>query len=175
MIDLTSRALPNTVNVNGRPFSINTDFRLWMRFEIEVARGDFPINTSYLFRSEVPKFCRIDELMVFSRPKQELPRSLGDDSTIVIDYEYDADYIYAAILGQYGIDLFEVEELHWHKFLALIRGLNESTRMREIMGYRCYKKNTDKNTDQLERLRYAWEVDRSISNKEIKEFSDLFS
>ena len=38
MIDLTKKALPNTVTVDGTAFSIYTDFRLWMRFEIEAER-----------------------------------------------------------------------------------------------------------------------------------------
>lgn len=63
-------------------------------------------------------------------------------------------------LGQYGIDLFEVDELHWHKFLALIRGLNDSTRLREVMGYRCYEKNQDKDRDIYSEMRRAWEIDR---------------
>ena len=32
MIDLTEKSLPNTIQVQGRDFSIHTDFRIWMRF-----------------------------------------------------------------------------------------------------------------------------------------------
>ena len=38
MIDLTKKALPNTVMVGGRAYSIYTDFRVWMRFEIAVSK-----------------------------------------------------------------------------------------------------------------------------------------
>ena len=38
MIDLTKKGLPNVVTINGSPYSIYTDFRLWMRFENEVSR-----------------------------------------------------------------------------------------------------------------------------------------
>ena len=55
MINLTSKALPNTVMVGGKAFSINTDYRLWMRFEIELSKGVLPMEVGYLFRSEVPK------------------------------------------------------------------------------------------------------------------------
>lgn len=34
MIDLTKKALPNTITVDGRAYSIYTDFRVWMQFEI---------------------------------------------------------------------------------------------------------------------------------------------
>ena len=38
MMDLTKKDLPNVVRIDGRPFSVYTDFRRWMRFEIEVGK-----------------------------------------------------------------------------------------------------------------------------------------
>ena len=179
MIDLTKKALPNTVMVGGKAYSIYTDFRLWMRFEIAVSKLKFgeKIDISYLFKNDRPDYCDLRELFVFSRPKSLLPRQISHSNVIAIDYEIDSDLIYSAFLGQYGIDLCEVEELHWHKFLALIRGLNESTKLREVMGYRCYEKSTDKNKDVYEELRRAWEIEPPISfeeQAELDEFSNLF-
>ena len=178
MMDLTMKSLPNTVSVGGRDFSVYTDFRLWMRFEIAVSkmrRGE-EIDVSYLFKNDMPNYCDIRELLVFSRPRSVLPRPIGQRNVISLDYEIDAELIYSAFLGQYGIDLFEVEELHWHKFLALLKGLNESTKLREVMGYRCYEKNTDKNRDVYEELHRAWEIERiSVEEQEeIDKFSNLF-
>ena len=56
MIDLTQKGLSNVVWINGSPFSIYTDYRLWMRFEIEVGklkRGQV-MDISYLFKNEMP-------------------------------------------------------------------------------------------------------------------------
>lgn len=174
MMDLTKRALPNTVMVGGRAYSIYTDFRLWMQFEIAVSklrRGE-TIDISYLFKNDMPVYCNLTELFVFSRPQSPLPRPISHSNVIALDYELDADLIYAAFLGQYGIDLCEVEELHWHKFLALLSGLNESTKLREVMGYRCYEK-TDNKKDPYEELRRAWEIDAPISEKEQEELDDF--
>lgn len=94
-----------------------------------------------------------------------------------MDYEIDADLIYSAFLGQYGIDLVDVQELHWHKFLALLNGINSSTKLREIIGYRCYEKDNRKDIDHMEELRYAWEIERPLSEaeeQELQEFSDIF-
>ena len=54
----------------------------------------------------------------------------------MIDYDTDADLIYAAFMEVYGIDLTE-ERLHWHKFRALMDGLH-GTKLNEVIGYRLY-------------------------------------
>ena len=121
MIDLTEKRLPNVIEINGSLYSIETDFRLWMRFEIEVGKlkpGE-TMDVSYLFVEEMPACVSLNDLMGFARPKRVLPRSNGRNSDVIaLDYELDSDLIVAAFLGQYGIDLTEVDNLHWHKFLA---------------------------------------------------------
>lgn len=180
MIDLTKKSLPNTILVNGEDFPINTDFREWMKFEIalsKMSREDL-IQVDYLFNGgKKPKYCSIEDLLVFSRPRNELPRPVfGGSDVIVLDYELDADLIYSAFLGQYNIDLVDVEHLHWHKFLALLTGLNDSTRLREVMGYRCYEKSTEKEETWRLKLKRAWEIER-VSPEErakLEEFNKLF-
>lgn len=180
MIDLTKvNSLPNMVSTGGREFLVFTDFRVWMRFEISLTkmkRGDL-VPVDYLFPGDKPKYCRIEDLLAFSRPRNELPRPVfGRSDVIAIDYELDADLIYSAFLGQYGIDLVDVEHLHWHKFLALLSGLNDSTRLREVMGYRCYEKSTEKEDIWRLKLKRAWEIDRVSpeEKEELEEFSNLF-
>ena len=174
-----TKALPNTVTCHGRAFSVYTDYQTWIRFETQLLNwsegDDFPID--YLFKNDVPHNPTLEELLAFSRPHNELPRKISnDDDIIVIDWEIDAELIYAAILGQYGIDLFDVPDLHWHKFLAMIRGLNEQTKLREVMQYRSYKRETNKNIDQYERLKSAWEIRRysKEEERELEEFSRIF-
>lgn len=179
MIDLTARSLPNTVRVGGKDFSINTDFRVWMRFEIELSKmklGDY-IDVRPLFMDEFPQYCSIQDLLEFSRPRNELPRPMSHSKVIAYDYELDSDLIFAAFLEQYGIDLTTVEELHWHKFLALFNGLNDSTKMKEVMQYRCYeKRTTDKDRDIYADLRMAWEIVRKNpeEQQEIDKFNNYF-
>lgn len=40
------------------------------------------------------------------------------------DYDFDADEIYASFISEYGIDLIDVEFLHWHKFKILLTNLS---------------------------------------------------
>lgn len=181
MLDLTKRnSLPNTISTGGREFPVVTDFRAWMKFEIaltEIGVGDL-IQVDYLFPEEKPRYCRIEDLLMFSRPRNELPRQIfsGPD-VVVIDYKLDADFIFSAFLEQYKIDLVDIEYLHWHKFLALLNGLSDSTRLREIMGYRCYERTNEKEELIRFKLKQAWEIDRISPEEraELKKFSDLFN
>lgn len=61
-----------------------------------------------------------------------------DDSheTRAYSYDYDDEYIYAAFLAQYGIDLTKVHYLHWWKFRAMFKSLNADCQFVKIMGYR---------------------------------------
>jgi len=74
-----------------------------------------------------------------------------------------------------GFDLIEIEELHWHKFLALLKGLKEDEMISRIMMYRCYEK-TDGKKDIYEELKYAWEIERitEAEQAEREKFSSMF-
>lgn len=171
MIDLTRKSLPNTIEVYGRAFSVYTDFRVWLRFEIELAehRSKEPLNIDYIFKNDRPVYCPIRDILQFARPKNELPRSVrGTSDARIIDFRVDSDLIYAAFLQQYGIDLIDVPELHWHKFLALFRGL-KGTKLDEVMGYRCYEKQTNKNIDPYEEMRDAWALETILTPEEEEE------
>lgn len=60
----------------------------------------------------------------------------GKKQSQIYSFTYDAEYIYAAFMEQYGIDLNTVE-LHWWKFSAMFAGLKEDCLISKIMGYRA--------------------------------------
>lgn len=66
----------------------------------------------------------------------------GSSEKAVFDFEYDSDYIYAAFLSQYGLDLTECD-LHWHKFKALFLGLEPTNKICEIMKIRSIEITND--------------------------------
>ena len=134
------------------------------------------MDVSYLFKNDTPSYCDIVHLFAFSSPASERPRQRKNSDVIALDYEIDADYIYSAFLGQYGIDLIDIEELHWHKFLALLKGLRESEMITKIMSYRCYEK-ADPNRNIYEELKYSWQIERMTEEEQerIEEFSNLFT
>lgn len=73
------------------------------------------------------------------------------------DLNQDADYIYASFLFDYNMDLIEQQgKLHWKKFKALLNGLSDKTKFREVVGIRMRKlpKNAEerKELQKLKRL-----------------------
>lgn len=173
MLDLTKKDLPDSVMVDGRSYFIKTDFRIWIQFERDF-KTQKNFNCTYIFVDDFPPYVDITALLEFARPKKELPRPIRHSDVISLDFDIDADYIYAAFMEQYGIDLFEVD-LHWHKFLALLNGLNEEVTLSKIMSYRNYRKNTSKR-DPYEELKKAWEIipPNEEDNEEIDMFESQF-
>lgn len=179
MLSLTEKNLPNTIKVGGDSFLVNTDFRTWIRFDMDLmkmkSRHD-QIDVSYLFVDKKPKWINIETLMAWAHPAREIPRktSMDYEDVVALDYEYDADLIYSAFLEQYGIDLMDTD-MHWYKFQALLFGLN-NTKLNEVMGYRCYKK-PKKGEDPYERLKFAWEIIRvsEEEKEELEAFSNMFN
>ena len=164
MLDLTQKSLPDAISVGGRDFSINTDYRIWMRFVMEYkswmlrdAKGVLDIK--YLFDTAIPVFEQAEDyngIFLFAFPKNVVPHSSKDSGDDVLFYEYDGDYIYSAFLQAYGIDLIDTD-MHWHKFLALMNGLPDSTRLSSIMGYRAYTGEKIKDEAAMYRkLKEAW-------------------
>jgi hypothetical protein len=55
-----------------------------------------------------------------------------------LDYEQDWQMISSAFQHDYHIDLTDENmRLHWHKFLAMLNGLNESNLICKVVGYRA--------------------------------------
>lgn len=53
----------------------------------------------------------------------------------VIDYKFDSMHIFSSFMLAYGIDLTK-SKLHWWKFMALLSGLPEDTKMSQILSIR---------------------------------------
>lgn len=55
--------------------------------------------------------------------------------------KHDAELIYASFMQAYGIDLIDQQgKLHWYKFQALLAGLPEETKFRQVVSIRMWEK-----------------------------------
>lgn len=163
-MDFTKLVLPDTVEVSGRYFKIHTGHPWWFRFAQIIEQDKIYLRDfDHLYVDDVPedKQAGVDALAEFFYEKKEVPRSFDEPGDRILDYDIDADYLYAGILQQYGVDLFE-KELHWHKVRAMISGLH-GTMLNEIMSYRCAKDS--KNTE-LMRMKRIWALPEKVSEEE---------
>ena len=177
MIDLKKAKLPQAVKVGGRFFAIHTDFKYILRFRELLSDKDAPLTEfDFMYRNEIPagRLEGITAIYNFMNPPRELPRNKGEESSdIVLDYDIDASYIYAAFLEQYGIDLVDTR-LHWYKFLALLHGLHD-TELNRIIAARLWKPNgkTGEYEKYQQKQYEAWRLPQPEDNEPDKALDDF--
>lgn len=161
--------LPETVKVDGRDFYVDTDFRTFILFEKILRRSDIDNRDKVMrwldlcFGDDRPVDIKgaikgLLELYRCGKPAKKATGSMKNGNVeikpkMIYDYDFDAPYIYGAFMSQYGIDLNDIDYLHWWKFHALFSSLNSSNRIVEIMGYRAAE--LDKIEDKRERSQIA--------------------
>ena len=173
--------LPETVEVDGEKYEINTDFRISVLFELlmqddEVTIKEKIIQGLRLYYPVIPPNIHeaVEKMLWFYRCGKEVVESdPGSDSSSdkqpekVYSFEHDDSYIYAAFLQQYGVDLQEVEKLHWWKFRAMFISLGENTEFVKIMGYRSIKTTSNMSKEQREFYRKMQKIHAlPVSEKE---------
>ena len=117
--------LPESVAENGEEFEVNSDFRVILRIfrmlgDPEINEEDKPWILRRLFyigRKPDKAEEGFEWFVSCGREKGE-PGGERD-----FDYEQDAAEIYSAFRQVYGIDLLDIEKLHWWRFLPLLDGL----------------------------------------------------
>lgn len=160
MISLTD-GLPDSLIIHGIEYKIKTDYRTWLRL---MDTSDY----KSLFIGKVPPLSKelIQEIQRFISRGED---SKGEeDSSPIIDFKLDADYIYSSFLQAYGINLLKAD-MHWFEFIALFKSLPEETIMRKIIEYRQY----DGKDEELLRLKRAWALPEKLTEEE-KAAGDYF-
>lgn len=159
--------LPDTVEVDGRAFHIRSDFRISIMFELMISDKELSEKQklqqmlSLYYVDEIPKNVNeaIEQILNFyacgkQRKKKDSNGSKRKGITSpVYSFDYDDGMIFAAFYDQYGIDLNDIEFLHWWKFKAMFDALKEDNEIVKIMSYRATDLSTIK--DKHERSRIA--------------------
>lgn len=192
---------PEQVEVDGKLYKINSDFRTSIQFEIlmqkkeltekqkefanelclldkEMDRETAELLAKYkdgleLYYPEIPN--DINEainamLWFYECGKENIDKKKSKKSGSrkkIYDYNYDADYIYAAFFEQYHIDLAE-QELHWWKFSALFSALSEDCMISKIITYRVIDtKGMEKEQKAFyNRMKRLYQLPEDISEEE---------
>lgn len=151
--------LPESVEIDGEEYQINTDFRISIMFELlmqddEVEDMDKTAQALNLYYPVIPenKQKAVEKIIWFYRcgkeTNQDSSNTGGGTQKQVYSFDYDDGYIYEAFLREYGIDLQEIEYLHWWKFRSMFKGLPDDTEFVKIMGYRSVNINSKMSKEQ---------------------------
>lgn len=159
-------SLPETLTVDGREYPIFSDFRTGIILEKILeeetdSRIIFGEIMSLFFAEEIPENHEeaISAVLNFymcgekPRKKRSSQKNGAPPKKKLYDFVYDSDYIYAAFMTQYHIDLNDIEYLHWWKFMAMFKGLESHNKIIEIIGYR--QANLGEISNKKERARIA--------------------
>lgn len=177
LIDL----LPTTINIEGEDYSINSDFRTSILFELlmqdnSISDEDKIMQALELYYPKLPKSVNeaIEKMLWFYRCGKDIiePKNKGNGkSTQVYSFDFDDDYIYSAFLDQYGVDLQDIEYLHWWKFKAMFKALKEDNEIVKIMGYRVMDLSKIKDKEEKSHYKKLKELYKipSVLSKDEKE------
>lgn len=96
-----------------------------------------------------------------------LPPEYQKDKENFYSLKQDAEYIFASFMQAYGIDLVEQQgKLHWFKFQALLSGLPENTKFRQVVSIRMWKKPSKSDTEESQ-MRELQEIYKLADESEV--------
>lgn len=141
--------LPETVMVEDKAYKIRTNFRIFILFELLWQDDSLELEEklkksfSLCYAGDIPRNyeAAANALMWFYKcGKVDNPRKKSvaakRGKTRIYSFDYDDDYIYAAFMSQYGINLQRIKYLHWWEFRAMFNSLTNSNEFVKIMEYR---------------------------------------
>lgn len=138
--------LPKSVEVSGRRYAISSDFRTSIIFECAMMdktltpqeKAQVAENLYYTAKRPDNLSDSLSALIWFYRCGKVEPESKGcaGKTKQIYSFEHDDQYIYAAFMEQFGIDLSSAD-LHWWQFRALFNALSPDTLFVKIMGWRA--------------------------------------
>ena len=151
--------VPTTVNIDNKEYEINSDFRISILFELlmqdsSIEEEDKIFMALNLYYATIPENIKeaIEQMLWFYRCGKDIKSSKGNSTsksvTQIYSFEHDDDYIYAAFMDQYGIDLQDTNYLHWWKFKAMFKSLKGDNEIVKIMGYRSMELSKIKDKEQ---------------------------
>lgn len=152
MKELLTGNLPESFLIGDKEYAVSSDFRDIVELEeilsseelTDAERGEQALNLFYGcipddVETAVEKLCWFMQCGEKERPHRGRRQPARDDFRQQAAYSFihDAGLIYAAFMAQYGIDLTDIEYLHWWKFKAMFESLGKDTLMKEVMHCRA--------------------------------------
>ena len=164
-MNILTDALPGALEIDGKLYKINTDFRAGIEFEILIQGGCHDTRLLFPFfpdglPSDVSLEKIVDAIELYyccgALPeKKSTPKSKKQGYSFAVD----ASAIFADFWNFYNIDLSQ-EGLHWWAFRSLLEGLPEKSEFKQRIYYRtCDTKGmTKKEKERIAKIRASIEI-----------------
>ena len=184
-MNLLTTALPDTITVDGREYAIHTDFRDWIRFcemllDEELKEEEKVYIALMMYTEEQPDniqlalkgltdFYLMAEEVVEPKEVTESEEVEQENPKPIYDWSIDSAYIVGAFQKEYGIDLMNIEHMHWWRFKALFTSIIEFD-LEERIGYRALDTSKIKDKDErkrLDRIKKSLMLKTSVTDEEI--------
>lgn len=176
MIDLEQAELPHEIMTGDGWVPVLTGFRAWVRFgrALREAHSWWP----GIFDGPEPRDWH-DGALEFYRSPVATPREGRSSKARTLDLALDGDYVVGSFQAAYGIDLTDPAlDMHWHRFLALLRSLPQDSMVARIAGWRSWtREDAKRKPEAIQRdLRAAWALpsDRESSSEVVSEQQAIF-
>ena len=186
-MNLLTTTLPDTITVDGREYAIHTDFRDWIRFcemllDDELKEEEKVYIALMMYKEEQPSDIQLalKGLTDFYLMAEEVVNDAEEQSEEhkeeyevtpkpIYDWTVDSAYIIGAFQKTYGIDLMNIEYMHWWRFKALFTSIIEFD-LEERIGYRALDTSKIKDKDErkrLDRIKKSLMLKTSVTDEEI--------
>ena len=197
------KAFPSTVEIDGNVYIINADYRNILR--IFALSKDKNVNEyvrveklsrwffteqeqiEYLFENVSYEFI-IRAFVGFINPKDKngeeiIARSSStydeenetEEAENQFDYDFDADEIYASFASEYGIDLIEIDFLHWYKFKILLMNLSSESAFKKKIELRFMDLShfSGQSLVDMQRAKSAVQLPVEYTDEELREMAEF--
>lgn len=173
---------PESAEVNGKIYPLNTDFREALRcFEVindpDVSDFERAYAVVYILFGIIPEDDEMEEFVNMATKFLQCGQTKEEQNAKPsnMDFEHDERYINASFMSDYHIDLSRAE-MHWWQYVELISGLTEHCVLSRVRYLRDYDLSTIK--DAKERVKMA-EAKRTVAlperlSREDKEAMEWF-
>lgn len=185
-MNLLLEPLPQSVWIDDTEYALNTDFRTSIQFELamldpELSDTEKAETALRLYYPNIPHDLEqaTAALLAFysgDRPEEEKRgSSKARRQKQIYSFAYDDEYIYAAFMDQYGMDLNAMDYLHWWTFKALFKALREDMMMVKIMGFRSAKIEEGMSKEQKGEIRKLHRLYDLPANRSQKQKDDAIA
>ena len=128
---------------------------------------EYQANTIDLWNYVYETFIRVEDKRPIEYDRKGNPMPVQKESKQSIDFNKDAEYIFASFQQAYGMNLFQMQgKLHWSEFKALLSGLPSDTIMQRIIQIRLWEPSKGESSEYKQAMR---ELQRIYALEEVGE------